>query len=205
MDRNGWDEFLKSLGVVLRDAAYVFFWAACLVSALRPPRDRRRRSALRREGISDTLRTVMRGLDPRIPAGTAAGNHDRCRLGARIKSGRDERGNVGRRFDAGRCADEFRLMKGGHVDIMTNKRDGTLYVGVTADLARRAFEHREGLIDGFTKQYGLKRLAYYEFHEDIRTAIQREKTIKHWRRLWKLALTQEMNPDWADLYETLNS
>ena len=82
-------------------------------------------------------------------------------------------------------------MKGGHVYIMTNKRDGTLYVGVTADLARRAFEHREGLIDGFTKQYGLKRLVYYEFHEDIYTAIQREKTIKHWSRLWKLALIQE--------------
>ncbi len=68
-------------------------------------------------------------------------------------------------------------MKGGHVYFMANKRDGTLYVGVTADLARRAFEHREGLIDGFTKQHWLKRLVYYEFHEDIRTAIQREKTI----------------------------
>ena len=96
-------------------------------------------------------------------------------------------------------------MKGGYVYFMANKRDGTLYVGVTADLGRRAFEHREGLIDGFTKQHGLKRLVYYEFHEDIRTAIQREKTIKHWPRLWKRALVQEMNSEWADLYETLNS
>ena len=96
-------------------------------------------------------------------------------------------------------------MKGGYVYFMANKRDGTLYVGVTADLGRRAFEHREGLIDGFTEQHGLKRLVYYEFHEDIRTAIQREKTIKHWPRLWKLALIQETNSEWADLYETLNS
>jgi putative endonuclease len=96
-------------------------------------------------------------------------------------------------------------MKGSHVYFMANKRDGTLYVGVTADLARRAFEHREGLVEGFTKQHGLKRLVYYEFRDDIRTAIQREKTIKHWPRLWKLALIQEMNPEWADLYETLNS
>ena len=96
-------------------------------------------------------------------------------------------------------------MKGGYVYFMANKRDGTLYVGVTADLGRRAFEHREGLIDGFTKQHWLKRLVYYEFHEDIRTAIQREKTIKHWPRLWKLALIQEMNSEWGDLYQTLNS
>jgi putative endonuclease len=96
-------------------------------------------------------------------------------------------------------------MKGGHVYIMANKRDGTLYVGVTADLARRVFEHREGRIDGFTRRHGLKRLVYYEFHDDIRTAIQREKTVKHWPRLWKLALIQEMNRDWADLYEALNS
>ena len=95
-------------------------------------------------------------------------------------------------------------MKGGHVYIKANRRDGTVYVGVTADLARRAFEHREGLVDGFTKQHDLKRLVYYESHEDIRTAIQREKTVKHWPRLWKLALIQEMNPDWADLYESLN-
>ena len=95
-------------------------------------------------------------------------------------------------------------MKGGHVYFMANRRDGTLYVGVTADLARRAFEHREGLVDGFTKQYGLKRLDYYECHEDSRTAIQREKTVKPWPRLWKLTLIQEMNTDRADLYESFN-
>jgi putative endonuclease len=96
-------------------------------------------------------------------------------------------------------------MKGGYVYIMTNKLQGTLYVGVTNDLARRAYEHREGLIDRFTKQYALKRLVFYEHHDDIRNAIQREKNLKHWPRLWNLALIQELNPEWADLYEALNS
>jgi putative endonuclease len=70
-------------------------------------------------------------------------------------------------------------MAGGWVYIMTNKPNGTLYVGVTSDMARRAWEHREGVVEGFTKQYGLKRLVYFEAHDDIATAIQREKTIKH--------------------------
>ena len=72
---------------------------------------------------------------------------------------------------------------GGWIYIMTNRRNGTLYVGVASDLPRRAYQHREGLIDGFTKRYGLKMLVYYEQHADIRSAIAREKTIKHWPRL----------------------
>ena len=88
---------------------------------------------------------------------------------------------------------------------MTNKRQGVLYVRVTSNLPRRAWEHREGVIDGFTKQYGLKRLVHYEFYDDIQLALQREKNLKHWPRLWKLALIQETNPEWADLYEALNS
>ena len=95
-------------------------------------------------------------------------------------------------------------MKGGWVYIMSNRRDGTLYVGVTANLPRRVFEHREGLCEGFTKQYGLKRLVYYERFEDIRDAIQREKTMKHWPRAWKVRVIHGMNPDWDDLYEILN-
>ncbi len=71
---------------------------------------------------------------------------------------------------------------GGWVYIVTNKPNGTLYVGVTTNIARRAWEHREGLIEGFTKRYGLKRLVYVERHEMIEAAIQREKTIKHWSR-----------------------
>ncbi len=92
----------------------------------------------------------------------------------------------------------------GFVYIMTNGRDGTLYIGVTNDLSRRVYEHREEQTKGFTQRYGLHRLVYYETFEDIRVAIQREKTLKHWPRAWKLALIQEMNPDWQDLYGTLN-
>jgi putative endonuclease len=66
-----------------------------------------------------------------------------------------------------------------------------------------AYQHREGLIDGFTKRHGLKMLIYYEQHDDIRTAIQREKTIKHWPRAWKVRLIHRVNPDWKDLYDTL--
>ena len=69
---------------------------------------------------------------------------------------------------------------GGWVYIMTNRRNGTLYVGVASDLPRRVYQHREGSIEGFTRRYGLKMLVYYEQYDDIRTAIQREKTIKHW-------------------------
>ena len=85
-------------------------------------------------------------------------------------------------------------MKGGYVYIMSNRRDGALYIGVTGDLSRRAFEHRQGVIDGFTKRYGLKRLVYYERYEDIRDALQREKNLKHWPRVWKLPLVHDRNP-----------
>jgi putative endonuclease len=93
---------------------------------------------------------------------------------------------------------------GGWVYMMTNRRDGTLYVGVASDFPRRAYQHREGLIDGFTKRHGLKMLVYYERHDDIRTAIQREKTFKHWPRAWKVRLIHRLNPDWKDLYDTLS-
>ena len=94
-------------------------------------------------------------------------------------------------------------MAGGYIYIVTNRRNGTLYVGVTSNLQRRAYEHRQGLVDGFTKRYGLKTLVYYEVFDDIRTAIQREKTMKHWSRAWKVRLVHAMNPEWNDLYETL--
>jgi putative endonuclease len=90
---------------------------------------------------------------------------------------------------------------GGWVYMMTNRPNGTLYVGVTSDLERRVGEHRAGLIEGFTKRYGLKRLVYAERHDDIRTAIQRERNMKHWPRAWKLDLILQQNPDWDDLYE----
>jgi putative endonuclease len=78
---------------------------------------------------------------------------------------------------------------GGWVYMMTNRPNGTLYVGTTVDLARRAWEHREGVADGFTKKYGLKRLVYAEWHDDILKAKQREMNIKHWRRAWKVNLS----------------
>ena len=93
--------------------------------------------------------------------------------------------------------------RGGWIYIMTNRPNGILYVGVTADLARRVWQHREGLIEGFTKRYGLKRLVYVERYDDIRTAIQREKNLKHWSRAWKVRLIVEANPNWDDLYSRI--
>jgi putative endonuclease len=83
----------------------------------------------------------------------------------------------------------------GWVYIMTNRRNGTLYIAATVDLARRVWEHREGAADGFTKQYGLKRLVYAEEHKDILAAKQREMNIKHWRRTWKVRLIPRDNPE----------
>ena len=90
-----------------------------------------------------------------------------------------------------------------HVYIMTNVPQGTLYVGVTNDLVRRAYEHREGLVKGFTQQYGLKLLAYFERHDTPYAAIQREKNIKHWSRAWKRELVELSNPQWRDLYNDI--
>lgn len=92
------------------------------------------------------------------------------------------------------------MERGGWVYIMTNQRNGTLYAGVTSDLVRRVWEHREGTISGFTQQYVLKMLVFFERHDAIRSAIQREKNIKHWPRAWKISLIEGMNPGWIDLY-----
>ncbi len=91
----------------------------------------------------------------------------------------------------------------GWVYLVTSKPNGVLYVGVTSDLVRRVFEHRQGSVPGFTKRYGLKRLVYFEPFDDSRDAIQREKAMKHWPRAWKVRLIHAANPDWNDLYETL--
>ena len=95
------------------------------------------------------------------------------------------------------------MERGGWVYFMTNKPNGVLYTGLTNNIARRAWEHREGIADSFTKRHGLKRLVYAERHEDIRVAIQREKNIKHWPRAWKVKLILEQNPEWNDLYDQL--
>lgn len=86
---------------------------------------------------------------------------------------------------------------------MTNKPRGVLYVGVTKTLARRAFEHRMGEVEGFTSRYGIKRLVFYEEYPMIMDAVQREKNIKHWPRQWKINLIEKSNPNWDDLYDQL--
>jgi putative endonuclease len=94
-------------------------------------------------------------------------------------------------------------MRGGWIYILTNHPNGTLYIGVTSNLVQRVWQHREGVVPGFTKHYGLKRLVYFEAYDDISVAIQREKNLKHWPRTWKVRLILASNPEWRDLYETL--
>ena len=90
-----------------------------------------------------------------------------------------------------------------YVYIMTNRIYGTLYIGVTNDIARRVWEHKEGVVAGFTKRYGLKMLVYFEEFESISDAIRREKRLKQWNRAWKIALIEKQNPYWEDLYPLL--
>ncbi len=94
-------------------------------------------------------------------------------------------------------------MPQGHVYILANKRNGTLYVGVTNNLSARIFAHREGRGSEFTSKYGLKMLVWYETYDMVTDAIQRETSIKRWPRKWKLDLIEKFNPDWTDLYPTL--
>jgi putative endonuclease len=94
-------------------------------------------------------------------------------------------------------------VKRGFVYIMTSGRNGTLYIGVTSDLTKRAYEHRNALVAGFTRKYGCKLLVWYEVHDDIQQARHRERQMKKWKRLWKLSTIEAMNPDWRDLYPTL--
>jgi putative endonuclease len=91
------------------------------------------------------------------------------------------------------------------VYMVSNRPRGVLYTGVTADLLRRSYEHRQSLVEGFTKRYKLTRLVYYEEHSEISAAIQREKNIKHWPRSWKVHLIEQLNPNWTDLYLSLNA
>jgi putative endonuclease len=87
--------------------------------------------------------------------------------------------------------------------IMTNRPNGILYTGTTTDIMARAWQHRTGAVPGFTKKYGLTRLVYVETHDTIDAAIRRERTLKTWRRAWKVRLITEANPNWDDLFETL--
>jgi putative endonuclease len=95
------------------------------------------------------------------------------------------------------------MEKTSYVYMLASRRYGTLYVGVTSDLIRRVAQHREKSIPGFTRQYNVTQLVWYEVHAEIAEAIDREKRIKHWNREWKLRLIHEMNPHWHDLYDQL--
>ncbi len=94
-------------------------------------------------------------------------------------------------------------MKSYYVYILASKRNGTLYIGVTNDLIKRIYEHKNDFVEGFTEKYSVHRLVYYEETNDINSAIKREKQLKKWNRKWKLELIEEKNPNWKDLYETL--
>ena len=91
------------------------------------------------------------------------------------------------------------------VYILGSRRNGTLYVGMTDDLVRRTWEHRNGVVPGFTKQYGVKQLFWYEVHDSRVSALTRERQIKKWNRAWKLELIEQMNPGWRDLWNDLTA
>jgi putative endonuclease len=87
--------------------------------------------------------------------------------------------------------------------MMCNKRNGTFYIGVTSDLIKRVYEHKNNLVDGFTKEYNVHLLVWYEQHESAEQAILKEKQIKKWNRKWKLRIIEQFNPEWHDLYEDI--
>lgn len=89
------------------------------------------------------------------------------------------------------------------VYILASKRNGTLYVGVTSNLVARIWQHKNNIVEGFTKRYGVHQLVWYELHDTMQSAIQREKRIKEWKRSWKLDLIEGENPEWLDLYHRL--
>ncbi len=95
------------------------------------------------------------------------------------------------------------ILKNFYVYILCSKRNGTLYTGVTSNLVKRVYEHKNNLVDGFTKKYYVHRLIWYESHQTAEDAITREKQIKAWKRAWKLRLIEESNPEWNDLYESI--
>jgi putative endonuclease len=87
--------------------------------------------------------------------------------------------------------------------MLASKRNGTLYTGVTSNLLKRVWEHKNNVVEGFTRKYGVHALVWYEVHDTMDMAIQREKTIKNWKRVWKIEVIEEMNPQWQDLYPEL--
>jgi len=92
------------------------------------------------------------------------------------------------------------MLKQPAVYILASQKNGTLYVGVTSDLIKRVWQHKNGLVEGFTNKYHVHTLVYYELHQDIKLAIEREKKLKKWKRIYKIRLIEEKNPNWNDLY-----
>jgi putative endonuclease len=95
------------------------------------------------------------------------------------------------------------MIKKPAVYILASDRNGTLYIGVTSDLVKRVWEHKNNLVEGFTKRYRVHNLVWYELHESIYSAIEREKKMKEWKRAWKIRLIEENNPNWNDLYDSI--
>ena len=95
------------------------------------------------------------------------------------------------------------MQKQFYVYMLASQRNGTLYTGMTSDLVKRVWQHRNGEVEGFTKRYGVKRLVFYEIHQSAESAITREKQIKKWRRKWKLCIIEKDNPYWEDLYDKI--
>ena len=95
------------------------------------------------------------------------------------------------------------MIKQPSVYILASKRNGTLYIGVTSDLIKRTWEHRNDMVEGFTSRYHVHRLVWYELHESMESAIIREKQMKNWKRKWKMELIENSNPKWLDLYDTI--
>ncbi len=98
---------------------------------------------------------------------------------------------------------EFVLSKQPAVYILASKRNGTLYIGVTSDLIKRIWEHKNNFVEGFSSRYAVHQLVWYELHEDMESAIQREKRLKEWKRSWKIDLIEKTNAEWKDLYHTI--
>lgn len=94
-------------------------------------------------------------------------------------------------------------MRSGSVYIMTNRKGGVLYTGVTSNLPQRVWQHRNGVVEGFTKKYRCKKLVWCEYHDDLQDARRREMQIKEWQRKWKVELIEAANPEWIDLFEQI--
>ena len=119
----------------------------------------------------------------------------------RIKYGINSSRNPDRTLDPD--LDEATMSKQPAVYMLASKRNGTLYIGVTLNLVKRIWEHKNNMVEGFTKRYGVHQLVWYELHNNMESALEREKRMKGWKRKWKIELIESMNPNWQDLYHTI--